>query len=142
MSQSRGMRVLKGVGIWLPTVVLGLLFIMQGVMKLQPGSPWIGMFERFGYPAGSRLVIGAAELAGGIALFVPAVAGLGALLLAVVMLGAAATHLIMGETLNAGFTLVLAMTLGALAWVRQPTAGWRRGAMNRSVPSRSDEVAS
>jgi len=142
MAESRGIRVLKGVGIWLPTVVLGLLFIMQGVMKLQPGSPWIGMFERFGYPAGSRLLIGAAELAGGIALFVPAVAGLGALVLAVVMLGAAATHLVMGETINTGFTLVLAITLGALAWVRRPTAGWRRQALDRSAPSRSNEVAS
>jgi len=36
-------------------VILALLFIMQGVMKLAPGSPWSQMFAGWGYPEGSQI---------------------------------------------------------------------------------------
>ena len=38
MASQKLVRAMKGIGIWLPTVLLGLLFVMQGMMKLS-GMP-------------------------------------------------------------------------------------------------------
>ena len=67
--------ILKGVAIWLPTVVFGALFVMQGLTKLAPGSPWPEMFGRWGYPDGFHLLVGIVELSCGVGLFVPRIAG-------------------------------------------------------------------
>ena len=118
--------VLKGIAIWLPTVLLGLLFVMQGVMKLAALPVWIDRFRDYGYPGGFIFVVGVAELAGALLLFVPRTARFGGLLLGVVMLGAAGTHALHNELGNALFTFILACIFVALAWVRTPQGGFLR----------------
>lgn len=123
---SKRRRILRAILLWVPTVLFGLLFVMQGVIKLAPDTPWVAVFEKFGYPDGFYLVIGVVELLGGLALFIPRTAGYAALTLGVVMVGATGTHLMMSEWVNSGFTTLFAAILFALAWARMPGLPWRR----------------
>jgi putative oxidoreductase len=118
MNRQTAIRVLKGLALWIPTVMLALLFIMQGIMKLVPDSPWSQRFTGWGYPGGSHVVVGAIELLAAIALLFPRSAAYAASTLALVMLGAAATHLFYAEWINVGFTLTLAVVFAVIARVR------------------------
>ena len=126
MASPRRVKALKGTAIWLPTVLLGLLFVMQGLMKLSGMPVWIERFRDYGYPDNFVFVVGATELLGGILLFVPRVARFGAAMLAVVMIGAGVTHLLHAEVGNGIFTLILAAVFGAIARVRTPKGGFLR----------------
>ena len=120
MNKVKTLRTLRTIGVWIPLVLLAALFLMQGLMKLAPGSPWPTMFEKWGYPSGFHLVVGALELAGGVLLLYPRFSSHGSWLLMVVMFGAAATHGTHGEWLpNAAFTLGLAAVFGLLAYLRR-----------------------
>ena len=61
---------------------------------------WTGAFERWGYPVWFRILIGVLETFGGILLVIPAVRHFGGLILFVIMVGALATRLIHGVSLN------------------------------------------
>jgi len=126
MSRQPLSRILKGIALWVPTVLMAMLFVMQGIFKLQPNSPWPQMFKNWGFPAGSVLIVGAIELLAGIALLVPRIAAYAAATLALVMLGAAATHLLHAEWLQFSFTLALSGIFTALARVRMPRR-WKAG---------------
>ena len=126
MASQKLVRAMKGIGIWLPTVLLGLLFVMQGVMKLSGMPAWIERFRGYGYPDDFVFVVGAVELLGGLMLFVPRLARFGSAALGVVMLGAAVTHLLQAEIGNAIFTFILALVFGAITRVRTPTGGFLR----------------
>ena len=134
MNRSRLVSILRFLGLWVPTVLLGALFVMQGIMKLQPGSPWPSMFERWGYPAGFHWVVGAIELLGGLLLFVPRLAGYAAVALGTVMVGAFLTHLVHTEIPGIIATFVFASVLVMLARVR--LTRWRsRAHVARSDPA-------
>jgi uncharacterized membrane protein YphA (DoxX/SURF4 family) len=120
MTKSTWIKLGKRIAIWLPTVLLGALFIMQGLMKLSGMEAWVQRFRDFGYPEQFYLVAGVLELGGALLLLAPRTARIGAAILGLVMLAAAATHLIQGETFNVFFTLVLALIFGAIAYVRTP----------------------
>ncbi len=120
MNRPKLVSVLKILGVWVPTVLFGALFVMQGIMKLQPASPWPEMFEGWGYPAGSHRLVGLLELLGGILLFVPRLSGYAAVMLATVMLGACLTHLAHAETTGTITTFVIGSVLAVLARVRLP----------------------
>ena len=123
MNRSRLVSILRILGLWVPTVLLGALFVLQGIMKVQPGSPWPEMFEGWGYPAGFYWVVGAVELLGGLLLFVPRLAGYAAAALGPVMVGAILTHLAHGEIPGIIATFVFAAVLVMLARARLPR--WR-----------------
>lgn len=110
--------VLKAMRRWAPPVVFGVFFVLQGAIKLSPGSPWPSMFEAWGYPNHVYLLVGVLELLAGFALLVPRVTGYAALTLAVVMCGAGLTHAVHVEWPNAGVTAALAAALFALARAR------------------------
>jgi len=120
MKKPTAHRVIRAIAIWLPTCLLSLLFAMQGAMKLFADTPWPSMFEGWGYPAGSHLVVGFLELAGAILMLVPRRGAWGATLLGTVMLGAAGTHLLHQEWTQAIFTTVLTALCLVLAWARMP----------------------
>ena len=120
MEDSRLKKVLRASALWVPSILLGFLFINQGIMKLQPDSPWVGKFDEWGYPNEFLLVTGAMELLGGIMLFVPRVARFGSVLLGVVMVGACLTHVVNGETTGTIVTSVIFAILVTLARVRWP----------------------
>ena len=120
----------KGVAIWLPTLLFGALFIMQGLMKLSGMEVWVQRFRSYGYPEHFYLVAGVLELGGALLLLLPRTARIGAAILGMVMLAAAATHLLQGETSNVFFTLGLASIFGVIAYVRTP--GKRLGRLAES----------
>jgi len=92
-------------------------------MKLSGMEVWIERFRDYGYPERFYLFAGVLELGGALLLFVPRTARIGAVILGLVMLAAAATHLVQGETPNVFFTLVLALIFGGIAYVRTPRKG-------------------
>ena len=46
-SQKPG-RILRGAAIWIPTVILGLFYVMQGLMKVIPNPGWEERFRAWG----------------------------------------------------------------------------------------------
>ena len=104
---------------WILQILLGLAFIFAGGIKLaQPRTQLIenGMAWATDFSDTQVRLIGAAEVAGGIGVIVPAATGIAPILtptaalgLAVVMGGAVATHLRRGEP------VVAPVILGALS---------------------------
>jgi len=114
---------------WLLTLLLAVVMVGPGSQKFT-GPTWERMFRTWGYPDGFYLVIGAVEVIGGIALLIPRVASYSAIMLAVVMIGAAATQILRGGRNGVG-EIVFATLLCALAAIR-----WRdRLRINRPQPA-------
>ncbi|HUI25899.1 MAG TPA: DoxX family protein [Candidatus Kryptonia bacterium] len=95
--------------------LLALLFVVSGVPKLIGVAQVVAAFEHMGYSASFRILIGVLEIAGGVALLIPAVALYGAGLLIVIMIGAVWSVLRIGESpappLIVGALLALLATL-------------------------------
>ena len=111
------MRYLAAGGKWLLAVLLAVVMAGPGIQKFT--SPvWERMFRAWGYPDGFYLVIGAIEVVAGIGLLIPRVASASALLLAVVMGGAAATQILRGGRNGVGEIVFMLLLLGlaALRW--------------------------
>ena len=106
--------------VWLPSILTAMLMGAAGLPKILGHGGWATRFERWGYPGGFVVVIGVVEVAGALMLLIPRLAALGAAVLAVVMLGATATHLVHGELPRVGVTLVLGAVFLAIAWLRRP----------------------
>ncbi len=122
------MRMARIVGMWALQIFVGVIFVLLGVMKFRDPT-WVRSFARWGYPDGFYLVVGALEVAGGLAVLVPSLASYGALLLMAVMTGAALTHLVHGEMQRFMAPVVYLLFCGGVAWARRRSA-WRR----RPVP--------
>lgn len=122
------MRYLKIGGTWILTALLAVVMAGPGSQKFT-GPTWERMFRTWGYPDGFYLVIGAIEVAGGIALLIPRLASYAGITLSIVMLGAAATQVLRGGRDGIG-ELVFATLLALVAWIR-----WRdRWRIARSRP--------
>ena len=82
-------------------ITLGLAFLGAGGQKLAGSEPMVGVFDRFGYPRWFMYFTGAVEVTGAVGvlagIFAPALALLGALLLAATMIGALFTHARVGD---------------------------------------------
>ena len=104
---------------WILSVLLALFFTMMGVPKVLGQGGWATRFAAWGYPPWFVVVVGVAELGGALMLLVPQLATLGGCLLALVMLGAVATHLVHGETARVLVPLVVCAALTAIAWARR-----------------------
>ena len=73
-------------------VLLAVEFAGSGLMKLAGVDQMVTLFDDIGAGQWLRIVVGVLEVAGGVGLLVPGVAGLAAAGLAVVMAGAFLTH--------------------------------------------------
>ena len=110
------MRHLKTGGKWLLQVLLAIVMAGPGIRKFTSPA-WERMFRSWGYPDGFYLVIGAVEVIAGIGLLIPRVASASAIVLAIVMAGAAATQILRGGRSGVG-ELVFMSLLIAVAVVR------------------------
>lgn len=81
------------IGLWCVKLVLAAAFIAAGNANLYGLPILVQNFEQIGLGQWFRYFTGTLELIGAAALLVPAVAPLGALLLAAIMVGATLTHL-------------------------------------------------
>jgi putative oxidoreductase len=104
-------------------ILLGLFFALVGWSKVAgpSGTDWALRLSHWGYPAGSRYVIGGVEILAGLALLVPSLRRAAAITLMVVMAGALGTHLIHAEFVRVLPPLILGgLSYGLYSW--QPRA--------------------
>lgn len=94
MERAAVVRGLKLVGMWIPVVLLALIFVPQGWSKFSDSSGWARAFRHWGYPDWFRVTIGVLELAGIALMLSWRAAGWGALLIIAIMLGAMGTHIV------------------------------------------------
>jgi putative oxidoreductase len=117
-SPARGTGKAANVALWVLQVGAAAMLGMAGFAKLFGEPAMIGLFEAIGIGQWFRYVTGGLEVLGAVLLLVPALAGVGALLLACVMLGAIATHLfVIGGT--PAMPLVLLVAVGIIAYARR-----------------------
>lgn len=116
---------------------LAALFVGAGGAKLLGIPAMVVLFARVGMGQWLRYVVGACELTGALLLLSASTAGLGALLLAGIMVGAIATMVFVLDRAPIAPTLVLA-ALGAVGRVRWPVllAWWRSRWSARSAAQR------
>jgi putative oxidoreductase len=77
--------------LWLATLALAAVFFWTGARKVLGLGGWVAGFIQWGYPAWFRVLIGAVEVSSAALLLVPRLAALGALGIAVIMVGALVT---------------------------------------------------
>ena len=94
MQKAQAGRVLKIIGMWIPAILLVLIFAPQGWAKFNDASGWAAAFRHWGYPDWFRVTIGVVELSAVVLLLLGRTAAWGAILIVAVMLGAWATHVI------------------------------------------------
>ncbi|WP_239514370.1 DoxX family protein [Streptosporangium sp. 'caverna'] len=113
--------------LWILQAVLAAMFAMAGIMKstqskdkLEPKLPWTADFS-----AGTVRFIGIVELAGALGLILPAATEIGPILtplaatgLALVMVGAALTHVRRKEPSAIAFNTALFVAAAIVAWGR------------------------
>ena len=92
----RVLRIAGTVALWIVNTLAAAAFVAIGLAKFG-GPAWAVKFERWGYPDGFYMVIGALEFAGGVLLLVPRVSSYAAALLGAILIGAAATHALHDE---------------------------------------------
>ena len=62
MRQNAFLKVLKILGMWLPALMLALVFTLQGLAKFSDTSGWAEAFRGWGYPDWFRMTIGIVEI--------------------------------------------------------------------------------
>lgn len=94
------------------------MFLMVGFLKLSGDAQLVGLFEAIGLGQWFRYLTGALEVAGAFLLLIPRTSGLGALMLAGVMVGTVVTHVFIvgGSPLMA---IILLVVTGLVAWGRR-----------------------
>ena len=113
----------KNVALWVLQIAVAAVFVVSAIPKLAGVPMMVQMFGALGLGQWFRYFTAVLEIGGAVLLLVPAVAGVGALTLAVVMVGAILVH-----TLVLGGSAVPAIVLLAASL----TIAWYRGA---KVPS-------
>lgn len=114
----RSTGTVQNVALWVLQIAAAAMFFMAGFSKLAGSPDMVGLFDAVGIGQWFRYVTGVMEVGGAILLLVPALAGLGALILAPVMLGAIFTHLFIvgGSPL---MPIVLLFVVAAVAYGRR-----------------------
>lgn len=113
----------RSTGTWIGLCVRGLLtavFLTAAGMKLAAVPFEVEGFARFGYPLWFMVAVGAGQALGAVLLWGRGTAAYGALLLAAIMVGAAASHLRAGDGIAMALpALVLLAVLTGLAYARR-----------------------
>jgi len=119
MQKATVIKAAKIVGMWIPAILLVLIFAKQGWSKFDDGSGWARAFRHWGYPDWFRITIGVMEISAVALLILGRTAAFGALLIIIVMLGGMATHIIFdaGRNMTSEVVpLVLASIVLAVRW--------------------------
>jgi len=123
MTKERLAKIAKEVLFWVITLFVALVCLRSGLMKM-PGMSgeqfWIRDFQRWGYPDWFRIIVGAAELIAFALLLIPRTAGYGAVVFALIMLGAIFTHATHNEFNRLPFNFLLFTLSLIIFFARQP----------------------
>lgn len=110
-------RWLKAAG-WIAVGLAALFFLWNGVQKLIGTDGMIAMFRELGYPDWSRVAVGLAETAGGLALLVPRLTTAAAAFLGCLMIGAMFAEWQAGHTFEILIPAQWLIVFALIAWVR------------------------
>jgi uncharacterized membrane protein len=107
--------------LWTAQILLGVFFIVASAGPKLFGQAYaVQIFTEIGAGQWFRYLVGALELAGGIGLLVPRLAGLAALGLFGLMIGATLTQIvILGTPVMAVTPVVLGIVFALIAWARR-----------------------
>lgn len=109
----------RKVGVWTVTIFLGAVFFLVGSGKIVQSAMWQERFAtQWGLPPRLAIVIGLAEMTGAVLILLPRKAVYGGATIAMVMIGAAGTHLMAAEFANVAVTGVLGGLAAFVAWFR------------------------
>src|SRR4029079_18510540 len=86
-------KMARVIGMWIPAILLVLIFAKQGWSKFDDASGWARAFRHWGYPDWFRITIGVMESSAVVLLILGRTAAFGAILIIIVMLGGMATHI-------------------------------------------------
>jgi putative oxidoreductase len=103
--------------LWVVQVGAAVMFLMSAWPKLSGAPQMVAFFHAIGFGQWFRYLTGSMELAGAALILVPALSGVGALILFCVMVGALTTHALMGGSPVAAAVLLLAAAF--VAWGRR-----------------------
>jgi len=103
---------------WLLQIAVAAIFLFAGSKKLMADPQMVAVFAKVGIGQWFRLLTGALEVGGGLALLVPRTAAFAAFLLAIVMVGAAIAHLtVLGG--SPALAVMLLVACAGIAWLRR-----------------------
>jgi uncharacterized membrane protein YphA (DoxX/SURF4 family) len=117
--------------LWILQVLLAAEFFYSGFLLFSGGST-VRTFDAIGVGQWLRYLTGVLEIAGAIGLLVPRLAGLAALGLAGVMVGATATEIFVLDNGNPVLPLALLVVSAAVAWFRRGSTMALLGRLTRS----------
>lgn len=112
--------------LWIVTIAAGAGMALAGVTKFTSAEMWTGLFADWGYPAGFAYVIGALEVVGALAFFVPRFATYGGTLIALIMAGAVFTIVTNPTDMQLLVPGVNLVVFAAVAYLRRDVR-WRPG---------------
>jgi putative oxidoreductase len=108
----------RRIGAWTVQGIVAAAFLAAGVAKLAGAPFMVDIFEQIGVGQWFRVVTGAVEVTGAVALLVPGLASVGALWLGGTMVGAVATHLFVLHTSPVP-AIVLGLLNTAIVYLRR-----------------------
>ncbi|MFD9947486.1 DoxX family protein [Nonomuraea sp. NPDC059023] len=108
----------RDIALWAAQILLGAFIVFMALAKLAGTPSSVEMFDQIGWGHWFRYVTGAVELAGGVGLMIPRVAGPAALGLVGVMIGATLTNLTIDRPVMAVLTVLLCVAFAVIAKVR------------------------
>ena len=99
--------------VWAGAIALAIVFGLTGMSKLTGAASarWAERFALWGYPAGTQYLVGVAEILGAAGVLLRRSRRIAAVMLTVLMGGAALTHMIHGEPPR----VIPPLVLGAVA---------------------------
>ncbi|MFF9122105.1 DoxX family protein [Streptomyces sp. NPDC014889] len=101
-------------------VLLALFFVLASALpKLIAHPTAVETFDRMGWGSVGMYSIGVLELAGGVALLIPALQSVSAVALSALMVGAFIVQLTAFDGQNAATPVVLIVPLAVIAWARR-----------------------
>jgi putative oxidoreductase len=117
-------RPTRRIGAWALQGILAAAFLAAGSAKLAGVPYMVELFDQIGLGRSFRIVTGAVEVIGAVALVVPGFASVGALWLGATMIGAVATHLFILHT-SAVPAIVLGLLNALVVYLRRDElAAW------------------
>jgi len=107
------------IGLWTLQVLLAAVYAFSAYGKLTADPQNVAGFEAMGLGTPGMYIIGALELAGAIAMFVPRLTGLAALCFVALMIGAVIATLAVGGGMLAVIPAVVLVLVAIVAWGRR-----------------------
>ena len=110
---------------WPVRILIALAFAAASMGKLTSSPGVLDRFATYGFPDGFHFIVGAVELVGAILILVPKTRRYAIIMLSVIVIGAAFTHLVHDPLIQLLRPLVFAIFLAAACFLSEKNSGRR-----------------